>query len=70
MPPAPILHHWYVIEGRTLEQIAGSSTLPALSVDSGWVFHVSGAEIANTLQRAGAQVVNADPLDYAFISFA
>jgi hypothetical protein len=45
-------------------------TLPALSVESGWVFHVSGGEIANTLQRAGAQVVSTDPLDYAFISFA
>lgn len=52
------------------QQIADSDTLPALSVESGWVFHVSGAEIANTLQRAGVQVVNADPLDYAFISFA
>jgi hypothetical protein len=41
-----------------------------LSVESGWVFHVSGEEIANTLQRAGAQVVSTDPLDYAFISFA
>jgi hypothetical protein len=41
-----------------------------LSVESGWGFHVSGMEIANTLQRAGAQVVNADPLGYAFISFA
>ena len=52
------------------QQIADSGTLPALSVESGWVFHVSGGEIANTLQRAGAQVVSTDPLDYAFISFA
>lgn len=52
------------------QQIADSGTLPALSVESGWGFHVSGDEIANTLQRAGVQVVSADPLDYAFISFA
>lgn len=49
------------------QQIAVAGALPALSVESGWSFHVSSAEIAQTLQQAGAQVTRADPLNYSFI---
>lgn len=52
-----------------LEKISESATLPALSAESGWTFHVSGPEIASTLRLAGAQVATADPLNYSFISF-
>ena len=47
-----------------VQQISEADALPEPTT---WSFHVSGAEVAQTLQRAGAHVVNSDPLNYTFI---
>jgi Fe-S-cluster containining protein len=41
---------------------------PAASSASEWLFHVSGEDIAEQMLAAGAQVVTAEPVNYAFIS--
>ncbi|MDB5984421.1 MAG: hypothetical protein JWQ69_5436 [Pseudomonas sp.] len=46
------------------QQIVDAEVLPE---QSDWSFHVSAADIAQTLKRAGAQVVSTDPLNYSFI---
>jgi hypothetical protein len=51
-----------------VEAISNTSTLPPLSIESGWTFHVSGPDIADTLRLAGARVATSDPLNYTFIS--
>jgi Fe-S-cluster containining protein len=51
-----------------VEEISNTATLPPLSIESGWTFHVSGPDIADTLRSAGAQVAINDPLNYTFIS--
>ncbi|MEB0128997.1 YkgJ family cysteine cluster protein [Pseudomonas sp. CCI2.4] len=51
-----------------LQKIGEAATLPQLSAESGWSFHVSGPQIADTLRSAGAQVVTREPVNYTFIS--
>ncbi|MGF6152285.1 YkgJ family cysteine cluster protein [Pseudomonas fluorescens] len=41
---------------------------PLLGSVGEWLFHVSGNDIAEQVQAAGAHVVTAEPLNYAFIS--
>lgn len=41
---------------------------PSVSSASEWLFHVSGEDIAEQVLAAGAQVVTAEPVNYAFIS--
>ena len=41
---------------------------PSVSSASEWLFHVSGEDIAEQVRAAGAQVVTAEPVNYAFIS--
>lgn len=41
---------------------------PPASSASEWLFHVSGEDIAEQVRAAGAQVVTAEPVNYAFIS--
>ncbi|MDB6143774.1 MAG: hypothetical protein JWP80_2818 [Pseudomonas sp.] len=56
----PDIHAFALAAG----QIAEAGALPE---PSGWSLHVSGDDIAQTLKRAGAQVVSTDPLNYTFI---
>jgi hypothetical protein len=44
------------------------SAQPLETSGSGWLFHVSGEDIAGQVQAAGAQVATDAPLNYAFIS--
>ena len=41
---------------------------PSVSSASEWLLHVSGEDIAEQVRAAGAQVVTAEPVNYAFIS--
>ncbi|MFY0731136.1 YkgJ family cysteine cluster protein [Pseudomonas sp. NFX15] len=50
---------------RIIDELSGQ-TLPAWG--SEWLFHVSGEDIAEQLQAAGAQVATDAPANYAFIS--
>ncbi|MDY7559173.1 YkgJ family cysteine cluster protein [Pseudomonas sp. 10B1] len=51
-----------------MQEVADFPTSAQSSVESNWSFHVSGPEIIDTLQLAGAQVVTHEPLNYTFIS--
>ncbi|MGH8330767.1 MAG: YkgJ family cysteine cluster protein, partial [Pseudomonas sp.] len=44
------------------------SAQPLAAAESGWLFHVSGDDIAGQVQGAGAQVATDAPVNYAFIS--
>lgn len=51
-----------------MEEISTNASLPLVSMERGWSFHVSGPDIAETLGLAGAQVATTEPLNYTFIS--
>ncbi|MFJ4141400.1 YkgJ family cysteine cluster protein [Pseudomonas sp. NPDC089734] len=48
-----------------IEQVTGGAG-PVVS-EQGWVFHVAGQEVTDTLNLAGAEVADSEPLSYLFI---
>ena len=50
---------------QAIEQVQAE---PLAETGTRWQFHVSGADIADQVQAAGAQVTTETPLNYAFIS--
>jgi hypothetical protein len=50
---------------RVIDQVAAQ---PVAESGAGWLFHVSGEEIAGQVLAAGAHVATDAPENYAFIS--